>query len=279
MTQVTVFPDAVALGSALATEIADAIELASLAGRGYVLGCPGGRSPLATYQALSRLVAARNLDLSQLVIAMMDDYVRPAPGAGFAPVPADAHYSVRNFAAAWLAGPLSAAAGPGRGITADRVWFPDPADPVGYDDRLAAAGGVDLFILASGTSDGHVAFNPPGTPSGARTRVVRLAESTRRDNLATFPDFASIDQVPGHGVTIGVATIAELSARAVLVAHGPDKQLAVTRLAAATAYDPDWPATVVAACRNGAIYADEAAASPLPPGQLALAGRDPGSQA
>jgi glucosamine-6-phosphate deaminase len=65
----------------------------------------------------------------------------------------------------------------------------------------------------------------------------------------------------------------------VLIAHGRDKQKTVTRLAAAAGYDPDWPATVVAACRDGAIYADEAAASRLPPGQPALTGRDPASQA
>lgn len=257
--RITVFPDAHAVGEALADEIADGIARANEDGKQYLLGCPGGRSPRATYRALAEEVATRRLDLSRLVIVMMDDYVVPN-GTGYVPVPKDAHYSVRRFATDEIVAPLNAAATKGHGIAADHVWFPSPADPAGYDDRLRAAGGLDLFILASGASDGHVAFNPPGTPAGARTRIVPLPESTRRDNLVTFPDFAAIDEVPDHGVTVGVATIAEHSARAVLVATGSDKRRAVARLAAADGYDPSWPASVVASCRQGAVYADIAAA-------------------
>jgi glucosamine-6-phosphate deaminase len=259
--EIRVFPGDASIGEALATEIADGIVKASADGRHYVLGCPGGRSPRTTYQALARQAAMRQLDLSGLVLAMMDDYLVPV-GEGYAQVPADAHYSCRHFAATEIAAPLSAAVGPGRGITRDRVWFPDPADPGSYDHRLRAAGGVDLFILASGASDGHVAFNPPGTPREARSRIVRLADSTRRDNLGTFPLFGNLGEVPRYGITVGVATIAEVSARAVLVAAGEAKRQAIARLRAAPSYDPQWPATVVAVCRNASVYVDRAAAEP-----------------
>jgi glucosamine-6-phosphate deaminase len=261
---ITVFPDARAAGEALADEIARGIAAANQAGRRYALGCPGGRSPRATYQALAGQVADLRLDLTGLVIVMMDDYVVRV-ATGYTAVAATAHYSVRRFAAEHIAEPLSAAAGPGRGILPGHVWFPDPADPAGYDERLREAGGLDLFILASGASDGHVAFNPPGTPAHARSRIVDLPDTTRRDNLATFPEFRDLAEVPRHGVTIGVATIADLSARAVLVAAGADKQRAVTRLAAADGYDPSWPASVVAVCRDGAVYVDQAAADARTP--------------
>src|SRR5215469_17575484 len=52
---------------------------------------------------------------------------------------------------------------PGRGIAPDRIWFPDPKSPSDYDGRIENAGGIDFFILASGASDGHVAFNPQGS--------------------------------------------------------------------------------------------------------------------
>jgi glucosamine-6-phosphate deaminase len=256
---ITVFPDPGAIGESLADEIARGIGTATKVGRRYVLGCPGGLTPRATYQALAKQVADLRLDLSGLVIAMMDDYVVP-DGTGYRSVLATAHYSVRRFATEHITGPLSAAAGPKRGILSDHVWFPDPADPAGYDERLFEAGGIDMFILATGASDGHVAFNPPGTPFDARTRIVELPDSTRRDNLATFPRFKDLTEVPRHGVTIGVATIAELSARAVLVATGADKQRALARLAATGDYDPNWPASVVAVCADGAIYADRFAA-------------------
>jgi glucosamine-6-phosphate deaminase len=151
-------------------------------------------------------------------------------------------------------------------IPADRLWVPDPADPDAYEDRIADAGGVDLFLLASGAGDGHVAFNPPGTDAGARTRVVALPESTRRDNLATFPSFGGhLDAVPRFGVTVGVATIRARSAEVVMVVHGPDKTAAAERLSAATAYDPAWPATVWVECRHPHLFLDRAAAAQAAP--------------
>ena len=68
MTDVMVFDNASAMGSHLAEEIAAGIVEAGAAGRRYLLGCPGGRSPRSTYAALVALVAQRSLDLSHVVI-------------------------------------------------------------------------------------------------------------------------------------------------------------------------------------------------------------------
>jgi glucosamine-6-phosphate deaminase len=255
----TVFADHRALGQALAAQIADGIALAAREERPYVLGCPGGRSPLSTYAALAGQVTARSLDLRHVVIVMMDDYVVRGED-GFRRIGADLPWSCLRFGRVEIAGRLSAAAGSGRGIAPDRLWVPDPADPGAYDERIADAGGVDLFILASGASDGHVAFNPAGTAANTTTRVVELAEPTRRDNLVTFPEFGGLEEVPRYGVTVGVGTIRAHSRRAVLVAHGADKAPAARRLAAAEAYDPDWPATVISDCARPALYLDQAAA-------------------
>lgn len=234
MTTVRVFEDPNELGRALADEI-----LAAYTGaRGsFLLGCPGGRSLLTTYRSL----AERRVDLSRLVVVMMDEYV----GAS-----ADAHYSCRGFALRELAEPL--------GLSSGQVWLPDAEDPESYDDRIAAAGGVDLFLLASGASDGHVAFVPPGAPRNRGTAVLALAESTRRDNLTTFPAFASLDEVPTHGVTVGLATIA--AARSLrLVLHGREKASAAARLLALTSFDPAWPASIVHEHPDAEIWLDEAA--------------------
>jgi glucosamine-6-phosphate deaminase len=234
-TEVRVFADADALGEALATEILGRYERSDGA---FLLGCPGGRSPRSTYRALAR----RGYELDRLVIVMMDEYV-PVP-------PVAAHYSCRRFALHELAAPL--------GIPEERVWLPDADDPAAYDVRIAAAGGIDLFVLASGASDGHVAFLPPGSPAEGRTSVVELAESTRRDNLATFPDFASLDDVPRRGVSVGLGTIRR--ARAVrLVLHGAHKRAAAERVLSIGRFDPEWPASVVYACDDSAILLDEAA--------------------
>jgi glucosamine-6-phosphate deaminase len=220
VTEVRRFADADELGRALADEIA--------AARPALLGCPGGRSLLTTYRALA--------PLRDTTIVMMDEYV-PVP-------PRSAHYSCRGFAE--------------REIRGGDLWLPDPDEPQAYDDRIEAAGGIDLFLVASGASDGHVAMLAPGAPRDGRTSVVALAETTRSDNLATFPEFRSIEEVPRHGVSVGLATIA--AARALrLVLHGPDKREATARLLVLDRFDPSWPASIVHDHADARIYVDREA--------------------
>lgn len=255
-TPLTVFSDPVALGSALAVRIADGIEAANRAGRRYLLGCPGGRSAQTTYAALADEVRTRRLDVSGLVIVMMDEYVLPGDQPGtYDAVADDLPHSCRGFGRDRIAGPLN--------VDPASLWLPDPADPAAYDKQIAAAGGIDLFVLASGASDGHVAFNPPGAPADSTTRIVGLPESTRRDNLVTFPTFESLASVPAHGVTVGIGTIGALSRQAILILHGEDKVEATARVTAAEGYDPSWPASVVHACEQSQIFVDEAAATGL----------------
>lgn len=255
MTDVRTFPDSAALGDALAAEIVEGIDAARRDGRRYILGCPGGRSPRTTYLALARRLAGA--DVSHLVIAMMDDYVMTSPSGGWQHVPDDAHYSCRKFAFDEIAAPIDSAAS--RGVSAEHIWLPDPADPDAYDDKLTDAGGVDLFVLASGASDGHIAFNKPGTPADSRSWIVPLADATRRDNMATFPDFERLDQVPTHGVSVGLGTITEVSRSVRLVIHGTGKREAARRVIAADDLEIDWPATIVHRCRDARILVDEAA--------------------
>jgi len=84
----------------------------------------------------------------------------------------------------------------------------------------------------------------PGAPRDGRTSVVPLAESTRRDNLATFPEFDSLGEVPTQGISVGLGTIAD--ARALrMVIHGEDKRGAIERLLSYESFDPEWPASIV----------------------------------
>ena len=93
-----------------------------------------------------------------------------------------------------------------------------------YEREIAVAGGLGLTFLGLG-SNGHIAFNEPGTPFDSRTRVVALSESTRAANAAFFPD----GRVPTHAITIGIGTILD-SKEIVLLASGPTKRDAIARL-------------------------------------------------
>jgi glucosamine-6-phosphate deaminase len=255
--QPIVLPDEAAVGGEVAAAILD--RMAASDGRHFLLGCPSGRTGAPAYAALARH-AERGADLSRLVIVMMDDYVVADADGAYRRVDPALPYSCLGFAQRRILGPIAeACARAGTTPPAD-IWVPDPADPDGYDESIAAAGGIDLFLLASGAGDGHIAFNQPGTPRTARTHVTPLGEATRRDNMGTFPEFTRLDMVPTHGVTVGVDTIAGGSREVIMVICGAHKRDAYARVAAAESYEPDWPATVVVECKNPTLIADRAAA-------------------
>ena len=255
MTPVRVFTDADELGVALAAEVMEGIRAARRERRRYLLGCPGGRSARTTYRALAEL--ARGEDMRHLVIVMMDEYLEPAPDGGFRHVPPDVPHGCRRFAEQEIRAPIDAlAAAP---LQDDAVWLPDPADVEAYEPRIVDAGGVDLFIVASGASDGHVAFMPPGSALDGGVAIVPLVESTRRDNMATFPTFRSLDEVPTHGVSVGLGTIRRVSRAVRLVLVGEGKRTAAARVLGDPGFDPAWPATMIHTCRDAAIWLDTAA--------------------
>lgn len=255
----TVLADPDAVGSAVAARIFAAVQQAGAQGHRFLLGCPTGRTPTPVYRELARLAARERADLAHLTVALMDDYVVP-DGGTYRAVPEEKPYSCVGYAQRVILGPLAQAAAAAGASGPAPLWHADPADPGEYDERIAAAGGIDLFLLASGATDGHVAFNPPGSARTSTTRVVELSEETRRDNMTTFPDFRSLDEVPRHGLSVGVSTIVDHSRELLMVVTGADKATAYRRLVAAEAYEPDWPATAFVEGASASLYADRAAA-------------------
>ena len=72
-------------------------------------------------------------------------------------------------------------------------------------------------------SDGHIAFNEPGSSLGSRTRLKTLTAETVRDN-ARF--FGNEKDVPRLAITMGVGTILE-SRQCLLLAAGESKAKAI----------------------------------------------------
>ncbi len=157
-----ILPGPDAIGEAVADLIL--ARLREAAGRPFLLGCPSGRTAAPVYAALARH-AGHGRDLSALVVVMMDDYVVPDGDGGFEIVDPVSSYSCLGFARREILAPIAAAAHSAGLAAPSQIWTADPARPEEYDARIAEAGGVDLFLLASGDSDGHIAFNQPGTPA------------------------------------------------------------------------------------------------------------------
>jgi glucosamine-6-phosphate deaminase len=101
-------------------------------------------------------------------------------------------------------------------IDAGNINFP----AIGYDDLIAAAGGIDLCLLGIGVN-GHIAFNEPGSGIDSRTRVVDLDVSTRERNSKL-----STSVIPTQAISVGIATILDCK-KIVVIATGEEKAHAV----------------------------------------------------
>ena len=73
-----------------------------------------------------------------------------------------------------------------------------------YEQKIAAAGGIELFVGGIGP-DGHIAFNEPGSSLVSKTRVKTLAQDTIIANARFFG--GDIGAVPKQALTVGVGTV------------------------------------------------------------------------
>jgi glucosamine-6-phosphate deaminase len=124
-----------------------------------------------------------------------------------------------------------------------------------YDELIRQAGGIDLQILGIG-SDGHIAFNEPGTPFDSLTHVAELAQSTIVDNSRLFND---ISEVPTKAVTMGLKSIMN-ARKIVLIATGKNKAQAIYNLLRGPKTE-EVPCSILQDHKDCTIYVDEAAYS------------------
>ena len=124
-----------------------------------------------------------------------------------------------------------------------------------YDKLIAGFGGIDIQILGIG-SDGHIAFNEPGTPFNSLTHVAELAESTIVDNSRLFND---ISEVPTKAVTMGLQSIMN-ARKIVLIATGKNKAKAIYNLLKGPKTE-EVPCSILQDHKDCTIYCDEDAYS------------------
>lgn len=176
-----------------------------------VLGLATGSTPLGLYRELIRLHREEGLDFSRVTSFNLDEYVGLAPSH-----PQSYRYFMQhNFFQHINIDQRNTHVPDGRALDFE-------AHAEQYERRIKDEGGIDLQVLGIG-SDGHVAFNEPGSSLGSRTRLKTLTSETVRDNARFFSDAA---EVPRLAVTMGVGTILE-SRRCLLLACGRHKAEAI----------------------------------------------------
>jgi glucosamine-6-phosphate deaminase len=226
---------------------ADAIEALVRSRPEAVLGTATGSSPLPIYTELIR----RHRDgtgpsYDGVLTFNLDEYVGLPPGHPQTYL-ATIHRELTDDL----------------GLARDRVYGPDPTEEgipsagPRYEERIRQAGGVDLQLLGIG-SDGHLAFNEPGSSLASRTRIKTLTARTREDN-ARF--FGSADEVPLHVLTQGLGTILE-ARHLVLIAAGAGKAAAVAA-AVEGPVSASCPASVLQHHPHVTVLLDEPAAARL----------------
>jgi glucosamine-6-phosphate deaminase len=231
----------------LARLAADAVT--ALLGRDpeAVLGLATGSSPLKVYDELARRHAEEGLSFARARAFMLDEYVGLA---------ADHPERYRNVIETEIASRVDFADGAVQGpdgLAEDLV-----AACAAYEQAIVDAGGVDLQLLGIGT-DGHIAFNEPGSSLASRTRIKTLTEQTRADNARFFG--GDVEQVPQHCLTQGLGTIMQ-ARHVVLLATGRQKAEAVHQLVEGPV-SAMWPATILQHHPHVTVLVDNAAASRL----------------
>ena len=226
---------------------ADAIEALVRRKPDAVLGTATGSSPLPIYAELVRRHQdGRGPAYDRVRTFNLDEYVGLPPGH-------------EQTYLATIRRELT----DGLGLAPEQVHGPDPT-PDGiptagerYERLLEEAGGVDLQLLGIG-SDGHLAFNEPGSSLASRTRIKTLTARTRADN-ARF--FASPDEVPLHVLTQGLGTI--LQARHLILIAAGSRKAAAVAAAVEGPVTASCPASVLQLHAHATVLVDEAAAASL----------------
>ena len=189
------------------------------------LGLPTGDTPLGMYSELVK----KELDWSHAITFNLDVYLMNI----------DHPQSYQMYM---------------RGNLFDRTnIYPDhthfPFRPTtAFEDKITESMGIDLCILGIG-SNGHIAFNEPGSSFKSRTRVVDLSLQTLQDNSRFFD---STEDVPKQAITMGLGTIME-SKKIILMVNGKHK-LTILNVAINGKVTETVPASILQKHDNVEVY-------------------------
>jgi len=167
----------------------------------FILGLPTGSSPLGIYKEFIKMNKEGKLSFKNVRTFNMDEYCG---------LPKDHPQSYHYFMMQNLF----------NHIDIDRAnihilngMAENPLDECNrYEENIADAGGIELFLGGMG-SDGHIAFNEPGSSLTSRTRIKTLTQETKAANARFFN--GDMSKVPDTALTVGVGTV--MDAREVVI--------------------------------------------------------------
>lgn len=188
------------------------IEAAPTEDKPFVLGLPTGSTPIDMYKTLIKFYKDGLLSFKNVITFNMDEYVGlgPSDEQSYHKYMFDTffnHVDIKKENVNILNG------------LAENLQ----AECERYEEKIKSLGGIKLFVGGIG-SDGHLAFNEPGSSLVSKTRVKALTSETIQANARFFDN--DVNKVPKRAFTVGVSTV--LSSEEVLVmVDTPSKALAL----------------------------------------------------
>jgi glucosamine-6-phosphate deaminase len=206
-----------------------------------VVGLPTGRTPVPLFEELRRSVEAGQADVRNWRPFAIDEYggprAHPCSNRAF-------------FNRYWDSIP---------GAPAVQQFDPDATDREAEANRIASiletAGGLDAALLGIGTN-GHLAFNEPGSAYDSVTRWTELREASRTAARDCWGE-----QTPTWGLTLGLREL--LSARSLVVLANGAHKAAILQRALEGPMSSECPASFVREVVSAIWVLDDAAAGAL----------------
>jgi glucosamine-6-phosphate deaminase len=127
-----------------------------------------------------------------------------------------------------------------------------------YEEKIQAVGGIELFLGGMG-SDGHIAFNEPGSSLRSRTRIKSLTAETRVANARFFVFYPA--KVPATALTVGVGTV--MDAREVLILVSGRNKARALRAVVEEGVNHMWTLSCLQMHPNAIIVCDDDAAEEM----------------
>ena len=213
----------------------------------FVLGLPTGSSPIGMYAALSKACKEGRVSFRNVITFNMDEYVA---------LPEEHPESYHSFMRRNLFDNIDC---PKENIHILNGNAEDlEAECAHYEEMIAEAGGIDLFIGGIGP-DGHIAFNEPFSSLNSRTRVKTLTTDTRIANSRFFG--GDMNAVPATALTVGVGTV--MAAREVMILCNGHNKARALQAAIEGPVTQAWTISALQTHQHGIIVCDESATDEL----------------
>lgn len=220
--------------------------------RPFVLGLPTGSTPLGCYRALIRLHREGKVSFKHVCTFNMDEYVG---------IPESHPQSYHRFMQENFFKYIDIQPNNTHILNGNA---PDPeAECAQYEAKIRSFGRIHLFMGGVG-SDGHIAFNEPGSSLTSRTRIKTLTTDTLQANARFFNH--DLTKVPETALTVGVGTIMDAEEVLILV-NGHNKARALAQ-AIEGSVNQMWPVTALQMHPKGIIVCDDTATIELKVGTV-----------